>query len=142
MTSNFIFAVIIVFGAILIILTDGKKQTSMNVEISDEGVRVGKEFYQYEQLDNFFIIYKPKEDTKNLYLEFKRFVKPEVSETAKNSRYEWLLWLMNFTRTRLSIPLEDMNPLITRKNLLRYLKEDLEKTNIPLSEKLSELLKF
>jgi hypothetical protein len=142
MTSNFIFAVIIIFGAILTILTDGKKQASMNVEISDEGVKVGKEFYQYEQLDNFFIIYKPKDDIKNLYFEFKRFVKPEVSETAKNSRYEWLLWLMNFARTRLSIPLEDMNPLIIRKNLLRYLKEDLERTNIPLSEKLSELLKF
>lgn len=142
MTSNLIFAFIIIFGAILIILTDGTRQSAMDVEISDEGVRVGKEFYLYEQFDNFFIIYKPKEDTKNLYLEFKRFVRPQVSETAKAGRYEWLLWLMNFARTRLSVPLEDVNPLIIRRNLLRYLKEDLERTNIPLSEKLSELLKF
>lgn len=142
LTTNLIFAFIIVFGAILIVMTDGVKSPALDVELSDEGVKVGKEFYTYEQFDNFFIIYKPKENIKNLYLEFKRFVRPQVSGTAKTGRYEWLLWLMNFARTRLSIPLNNMNPLVIRKNLLKYLKEDAEKTNIPLSEQLSQLLKF
>lgn len=142
LTANLIFAFIIVFGAILIVMTDGTKAVSLEVELSDEGVKVGKEFYTYEQFDNFFIIYKPKEDIKNLYLEFKRFVRPQVSGTAKAGRYEWLLWLMNFARTRLSVPLENMNPLVIRRNLLKYLKEDAEKSNIPLSEQLSQMLKF
>ncbi len=142
LTSNLIFAVIIIFGAILIILTDGAKPSTLNVEISGEGVKVGKESYLYEQLDNFFIIYRPNEGIKNLYIEFKRFARPQVSGAARASRYEWLLWLMNLARTRLSIPLNDTNPLVVRNNLLKYLKEDLERTDIPLSEKLSEILKF
>jgi len=142
LTSNLIFAVIIIFGAILIILTDGAKPSTLNVYISGEGVKVGKESYLYEQLDNFFIIYRPNEGIKNLYIEFKRFARPQVSGAARASRYEWLLWLMNLARTRLSIPLNDTNPLVVRNNLLKYLKEDLERTDIPLSEKLSEILKF
>ena len=142
LTSNLIFAVIIIFGAILIILTDGAKPSTLNAEISGEGVKVGKESYLYEQLDNFFIIYRPNEGIKNLYIEFKRFARPQVSGAARASRYEWLLWLMNLARTRLSIPLNDTNPLVVRNNLLKYLKEDLERTDIPLSEKLSEILKF
>jgi hypothetical protein len=141
-TSNLIFAVIIIIGAILIILSDGNKPGILTIELSDDGVKVGKEFYLYEQLDNFFIIYRPKEGIKNLYLEFKRFVRPQVSGAAKSGRYEWMLWLMNFARTRLSIPLDDMNPVLIRKNLLKYLKEDVERTDIPLSEKLSEMLKL
>lgn len=142
LTLNYIFVVIIILGAILIILTDGAKPAILDIELSDDGVKVGKEFYVYEQLDNFFIIYRPKDGIKNLYIEFKRFVKPQVSGAAKAGRYEWMLWLMNFARTRLSIPLDDMNPVVIRKNLLKYIKEDTERTDIPLSEKLSDMLKM
>jgi hypothetical protein len=142
MTSNLIFAVIIIFGAILVVLTDGTKPATLEIKISDEGVMAGKEFYLYEQLDNFFIVYRPNEGIKNLYIEFKRFARPQVSGAAKAARHEWLLWLMNLARTRLSIPLNDMNPIIIRRNLLKYLKENTERTDTPLSEKLSEMLKF
>ncbi len=141
-TSNYIFALIIVFGAILIILTDKSNSSTMEVVISDEGVRVGKEFYLYEQLDNFFMVYRPDNGIKNLYVEFKRFARPQVSEVAKSWKHEWLLWLVNMIRTRLSIPLDDMNPLPIREKLLNYLKENEERTDIPLSEKLTEVLKF
>ena len=59
------------------------------------------------------------EDNKNLYFEFN-----------------------NVLKARISIPLEDMNPVKTRKHLLRFLSEDLERTDIPLSESLSKIFKL
>ena len=56
---------------------------------------------------------------KNLYFEFKSVV-----------------------RQRLSIPLEGENPLPIRENLLKYLPEDLERTNRPLSEELASLFRL
>jgi hypothetical protein len=141
-TSNYVFALIIIFGAILVILADKTDASTMEVIISDEGVRAGKEFYLYEQLDNFFIVYRPDEGVKNLYVEFKRFARPQVTGVAKAWKHEWLLWLANMIRTRLSIPLNDMNPLPIRDTLLKYLKENEERTDMPLSERLTEVLKF
>lgn len=140
-TQNFIFAIIIVFAAVLLIIFDGGHPGTLEVAISDKGVAVGKEFYDYDQIDDFFIIYQPEEGVKNLYLEFKRFARPSLPE-SEPTRYSWLFWLVNFARTRFSIPLEDMNPIIIRRNLLKYVKENLERTTIPLSEQLTKLFKL
>jgi hypothetical protein len=137
-SQNLIFAIIIIFAAILVVVLDGNKVGMLKVELSDKGVMVGKEFYEYEQIDNFFIIYRPEEGIKNLYLEFKRFARPALPANEP-ARYGWLLWLINFARTRLSLPLLDMNPIVIRRNLLKYLKENLERTEIPLSEQLTKL---
>jgi hypothetical protein len=139
--QNFIFAIIIVFAAILIVIFDGGKIGSLEVKISDRGIKVGKESYDYDQIDNFFIVYKPEEGVKNLYLEFKRFARPTLPE-SEPVRYEWLLWLVNFARTRFSIPLDNMNPVIIRRNLIKYLKENPERTDIPLSEQLTKLFRL
>jgi len=48
----------------------------------------------------------------------------------------------NRVRPRLSIPLENKNPLKIRAILLKYLPEDVERENEPLSEQLSRLLKL
>jgi hypothetical protein len=140
-TQNFIFAIIIVFAAVLIVVLEGGKVGMLEVSISDKGVMVGKEFYSHDQIEDFFIIYQPDEGVKNLYLEFKRFARPTLPANEP-SRYSWLFWLVNFARTRFSIPLEDMNPVIIRKNLLKYVKENLDRTNIPLSEQLTKLFKL
>jgi len=140
-TQNFIFAIIIVFAAILIVVFDGGHPGTLEVAISDRGVMVGKEFYGHDQIEDFFIIYEPDEGVKNLYLEFKRFARPSLPE-SEPARYSWLFWLVNFARTRFSIPLEDMNPIIIRRNLLKYVKENLERTTIPLSEQLTKLFKL
>ena len=140
-TQNFIFAVIIIFAAILIVIFDGGKAGMLEVTISDKGVMVGHEFYSYDQIEDFFIIYEPDAGVKNLYLEFKRFARPTLPE-SEPARYSWLFWLVNFARTRFSIPLDDMNPIIIRRNLLKYVKENLERTNVPLSEQLTKLFKL
>jgi hypothetical protein len=140
-TQNFIFAIIIIFAAILIVILDGNKPGMLEVSIGDQGIAVGKEFYSYDQIQDFFIIYEPEQDIKNLYLQFKRFAKPSLpaSEPASSG---WLFWLVNFARTRFSVPLGEMNPIVIRRNLLKYLKEDINRTTIPLSEQLTKLFKL
>lgn len=118
-TSNFLFAGIIIIGALVIILTDGKVPQKVRISLTDEGVEVGRKFYDYDEIKDFSIVYKPKLGVKNLYFEFKTVVKP-----------------------RLSIPLLDRDPLIIRDKLLKYLQEDLERTDQPLSEGLAKMFKL
>jgi len=118
-TSNVLFAGIIIIGSVVIILTDGKVPQKVRITLTDEGVEVGRNFYDYDEIKDFSIVYKPKLGVKNLYFEFKTMVKP-----------------------RLSIPLLDRDPLVIREKLLKYLQEDLERTDQPLSEGLAKMFKL
>jgi hypothetical protein len=118
-TGDFLFAVIIVIGALILILREGQEPAKINFSITDEGLIVGKKFYDYDEIKDFSIIYKPRIPVKNIYFEFKTSVRP-----------------------RLSIPLIDLNPLPIREILLKYLTEDLERTDQPVSEFLGKLFKI
>ncbi len=118
-SGNFLFAIIIIISALVIILHDGKEPEKVDFIIYSEGIRIGKRFYDYDEIKNFSVIFKSSRDIKNLYFEFKGMVKP-----------------------RLSIPLENMNPLQIRETLLKYIKEDLERTDRPVSEGLARLFKL
>lgn len=118
-TKNFLFAVIIIIVSLILILTDKGDPNLVKISITDEGIVVGRRFYDYDEIKDFSVVYKPKQGVKNLYFEFK-----------------------NVLRQRLSIPLEDMNPLSIRENLLKYLPEDLDRTDHPLSERLAKLFKL
>jgi len=118
-SPNFLFALIVIIGAIVIILNDGREPDLVAITITDEGVIVGRKFYDYDDLKDFSIIYKPREEIKNLYIEFK-----------------------NPLKHRLSIPLLDMNPLPIRDTLLKYLPEDLDRLHPPASEGLARLFKL
>lgn len=139
-TGNLFFSIILVFAGFLL-LTEKSEKQSFEVVLSDQGVQVGKEFYSYDRLQDFFIVYRPEEGVKNLYIHFRRFSRPSLPEDEPNG-FSWLIFLMNFFRSRFSIPLEDMNPLLIRKNLLKYLEENIERTDIPLSERLSNLFRL
>jgi len=91
----------------------------VKISLTEEGIIVGRKFYDYDEFKNFSIVYKPKQETKSLYFEFNNSLRP-----------------------RLSIPLKKMNPLLIRKNLLKYLPEDLDRTDRPLSEELGKLFKL
>lgn len=117
--SNFLFALILIISSIIIIINDGRQALMVNIYLEGEGIRVGSNFYDYDRLKNFSVIYKPKQSVKNLYFEFKSSIRP-----------------------RLSIPLRHMDPILVRNFLLRYLDEDLERTDIPLSEQLTKLFKL
>jgi len=118
-TLNFLFAVIVIIAALVIVLNDGRKPALVDVILATEGIVVGRKFYDYDELKNFSIIYKPTLGIKNLYIEMKNPVKP-----------------------RLSIPLENINPLPIRENLLKYLTEDLERIEQPFSESIAKLFKL
>lgn len=117
--SNFLFALILIISSIIIIINDGRPALMVNIYLESEGMKIGNKFYDYDGFKHFAIIYKPKQSVKNLYFEFK-----------------------NSFRPRLSIPLRHMDPILVRNFLLRYLDEDLERTDIPLSEQLTKLFKL
>lgn len=118
-SGNFLFAAIIIIGALVIIIHDGQEPLAIDFIITDAGLVVGRKFYDYDVIKDFSIVYKPRENIKNLYFEFKNVLKP-----------------------RLSIPLGKINPLPIRENLLKYLAEDLERTDQPLSETLAKMFKL
>lgn len=118
-TANFLFSVIIIIAALVIILNDRQSPTTVNVSITTEGLLVGNKFYDYDEIKNFSFVYKPRLDIKNLYFEFKSPMKH-----------------------RLTLPLDNLDPLPIKNNLLKYLPEDLERENIPFSESISRFLKL
>lgn len=118
-TANFLFAVIIIITALIVIIHDGQKPARVKISITDAGVLVGKKFYDYDEFKNFAIVDKSHYDVKNLYFEFKSAV-----------------------RQRLSIPLENMNSGEVKKELLKRVTLDKERTDIPISEELARLLKL
>lgn len=117
--SNFLFALILILAAIVTLLNENRPPSILNVEIDPEGVKIGSKFYDYDEFRHFSVIYKPKQSIKSLYLEFKNPVRP-----------------------RISLPLRRLDALTVRNYLVRYLDEDLERTNPPLSEQLTKLLKL
>lgn len=118
-TANFLFAVIIVIASLVIILHDGQEPADLEVVLAEEGIFVGRNFFDYDDLKDFAIVYKPSQGIKKLYFEFQNVIKP-----------------------RLSFELGDMDPLAIRDFLLRYLPEDLDRTDEPFSEGLARILKL
>ncbi|MDD4900869.1 MAG: hypothetical protein PHS62_02010 [Patescibacteria group bacterium] len=119
LSGDFLFAAIVIIGALIMIIHDGQEPLQVDFSITDQGLVVGRKFYDYDVVKDFSIVYKPHQNVKNLYFEFKNPVKP-----------------------RLSIPLNNLNPLPIRENLLKYLPEDLERTDQPVSEALAKLFKL
>ncbi|MFH1111818.1 MAG: hypothetical protein V1712_01975 [Patescibacteria group bacterium] len=115
---NFLFAIIVIIGAAIIWVDSRKKPALLDFAIHQQGVAVGRRFWLWNELDFFWIAYRPPEIT-SLYLQPKAALKP-----------------------RLSIPLVNINPLKIREILTKFLREDLEREDEPTSEALSRLLKI
>ncbi len=118
-TNNFLFAIILVVGSFVIILNDARTPQNVIISLTTEGIIVGHRFYDYDEIKHFSIIYKPTQNLKKLYIQFKAL-----------------------TKQRLSIALHDTNPLFIREHLVKYVPEDLERTDEPLSEFISRVLKL
>lgn len=117
--SNFLFVFILVLFAIITIFNESHDPRMVDFRLGPEGVNIGHHFYDYDELKNFSVIFKPTIETRNLYLEFN-----------------------NSIRHRLSVPLNGQDPIIVRQYLLRYLKENLDRTQPPVSEQLTKMLKL
>jgi len=117
--SNFLFALIIIIAVAITITNEKRPPRIVDIKLDYEGIQVGSRFYDYDDFKHFAVIYKPKQSIKNLYLEFKNVITP-----------------------RLSIPLRSLDPLTIRNYLVKYLDEDLDRTEPPLSEQLTNRLKL
>lgn len=118
LTANFLFGLIIIISAIIMFLQAHKEAGQVAFGISETGIVIDDKFFDFKSFKNFYLIYEPPQ-TKNLYLEFDSWWRP-----------------------RLSIPLEDINPIKVRQILLTHLTEDLTKEAEPLSEALNKKLKI
>lgn len=117
-TANFLFAVILLMAAVIIVLYDLHESKEVEFSITSTGIKFGEKFYPYEEFARFWLVYEPPE-LKNLYLEFKSVVKP-----------------------RLCVPLNDQNPNEVRKFLTDYIAEDLDEKDEPFTDFLGRTLKI
>lgn len=118
-TANYLFTVIMLMGSFMLFYYDRKEAPMIDFIIEEEGIMIGSKFYDYDEIKHFSIVYKPKEDIKNLYLTFN-----------------------NNLRNRITIPLMEQDPLIVRRYLLQYLDEDLDRNHEPVSESIGRILKL
>ncbi len=118
LTASFLFALIIVLGAAILVQESRRPRRRLDCKITNTGVAVGKKFWKWSELHEFFIVYRPPE-VSNLYI-------------VPNALHD----------PRVKVPLEKTNPLKVRDILIKYLKENLEREDIPTSEAISKLLKL
>ncbi|MFZ2804102.1 MAG: hypothetical protein WA001_02670 [Patescibacteria group bacterium] len=116
LTTNYLFAFIILLTAIILILVGNPYPHMVLVQIGQNGIVYDGRLYQFSQLNDFAIIYHPP-NTKILYLEPK-----------------------NPSRPRLRILLEDEDPVAIRLHLKNYLDEDLDLRDEHLSDIFGRLL--
>ena len=118
-TNNFLFPIIIIMIALIILNSHKKEPLKMNFSILERGIKLNKKFYNYNDINNFWIVYDPP-GTKNLYFE-----------------------INNVLKTVLIIPFSgDISPLNLRDILLKYLEEDLEREGFLASEEFGRLMKL
>ncbi len=117
-TKNILFAVILILAAFIGVIQHFQKPHDVEAAITEDGIIVGRKFYRYEEIEGFWMIYKPH-IAKLLYLDFK-----------------------NKFKKNLPIPLENVDPIRIREILNQYLEEDLEREEEELSERLAKVLKM
>ena len=118
LTANFVFALIIVMFAVILLMRDLKKPARIQVAITTDGIAFNNEFYPYGDIKDFSVIYEPPA-VSSLYLDF-------------NSRLSPMM----------SIPLEDADPNVVRAQLLPFIFENLDRDGESLTDALSRVYKL
>ncbi len=116
-TANFLFAVMIVLIAFIIILNDALPARTLQFALTDRGVVVGGKTYPYRAFTGFYIVYEP----------------PRVSKVILE---------LPGVRQDLSIDLNGMDPLELREFLLQVIPENLERETEPLADILERFFKL
>ncbi|MBU0613731.1 hypothetical protein KJ766_00385 [Patescibacteria group bacterium] len=117
-SANYLFAIIILMIAVILIITGLRKPEIVQVYLTNLGVVFGEEFYPYQEIKDFSIAYNPPE-VKLLYIDFHKVWRPLVS-----------------------IPLEDADPNEVREVLLPYAFENLEREEEHLTDMMKRLYKL
>lgn len=118
LVANYLFALIIILFAIILYLHDLQEPLEVYFAITETGIILGKKFYRFSELENFWIIYSPP-DVQNLYFTLGGVIKH-----------------------RLQIPLLNYDPQPIREYLSQFVLEDTEQAEEPLSDRFARLLKL
>ena len=105
-TKNFLFGLLILISAFLIITYSLKKPDDVKISITPKGVKVNNAFYEFDNLRSFWIFYDPPE-IKELSIRSKKTIMPYVK-----------------------IPIGNKNPAEIRKHLIKYLPEKKHKESV------------
>lgn len=116
-SGNLLFALVIIM-IVLVVLMMQRNAKELNFTIYEDGIMIGEQFFDYKEIEKFYIIYEPPE-IKSLFFEFKSLLHPRVP-----------------------INLMNQNPVKVREILLQYLEEDLDRENEPLSDQIARMLKL
>lgn len=109
-SGNFMFSLIIILTSIILFMQHHQDAQEVLFQVTELGVVVGTKFYQFNELDSFYIIYQPPQ-VKTLFIETK-----------------------SVTRPLIRVPLMDNNPLEVRTIMQEFLEEDIEKEDEPMSD--------
>ena len=102
LTRNFLFAFIIIMFGIIIVTHTLRPTGQYRFSITERGIVLGKRFYQWKDMVQFWIVYEPPA-VKTLYFDF------------------------GGLRPRLPVSLENTDPNMVRKTLLKMLQKTLRK---------------
>lgn len=117
-SANFLFALIIVMFALVIYVSTIFEPTKHTLKLTEDGLDLGSAFVPYRDVEKFWFYYEPP-TAKNLYLEFR-----------------------NTFRPRLRVELGEQNPNRVREALAKFVQEDLEQVDEPLSDQISRIFKL
>jgi len=117
-TKNFLFALIVILVGIIVILHSRRQPMDLDCQIFEDGIQVGKKFYDWDDIKNFRIVYQPPQ-AKFLYIDLKNILLPDFS-----------------------VPLNDQNPLALRDILKNYLIEELNRPYENITDRLNRWLKI
>ena len=118
LTTNFVFALIIVMFAVIMLMRDLRKPGRVQAAITTEGIVFNNEFYPFAEIKDFSVIYEPPA-VNNLYLGFNSRLTPVMS-----------------------IPLDDADPNEIREQLLPFIFENLERDSESLTDTLARVYKL
>lgn len=116
-SSNFLFAIIVLLASIVFLLNNLHKPHVVAVHITDSGIAFGDEFYSYDDIKDFSVIYNPP--VALLYVDFHGFWRP-----------------------MLRINLEQVNPNLVRESLLPFALENLDREDENLTDTIERVYKL
>lgn len=117
-TSNFLFAFIVILAVILLLLLGSREPRPILVQVGMDGLVWDGNLFLFEDIDDFAIVYNPPL-AKTLYVNFRSAVRP-----------------------RLAIQLEDVDPVDLRGFLGQFVAEDRDLRGEPISDIVGRLLKL
>lgn len=117
-TGNFLFALIVIIFAIVVLLTGARQPRRVVVALTEDGIELGTRFHPWNEFETFWVVYDPPM-TKNIYLAPRSVI-----------------------QSPFALPLEELNPNAIREILLTYIREDKEKEDEPVMDIIARILKI